>query len=143
MNLRIFFLHTDPSYTYRIMPPSISSRLSLSPSLHLFSSPSLSPFPSLPLRLPLPPPHLSFTSCPFLPIISLTHFHTLPMRRKEKEKNTHKTNTSYLPNDLLTDLPTYLLYALHLHFFLSLPLLLSRYKLTLPYRTVPAGPYLN
>lgn len=24
MNLRIFFLHTDPSYTCRIMPPSLS-----------------------------------------------------------------------------------------------------------------------
>lgn len=126
MNLRIFFLHTDPSYTYRIMPPSLSLSPPLSP-LPVSPPPSpSSPSSSFFQPIPLPAHHLTH---------SLTHFHTLPIRRKEKEKNTHKTNTSYLPNDLLTDLPTYLLYALRLHFFLSLPLLLSRYKLTLPYRT--------
>lgn len=83
MNLRIFFLlHTDPSYTYRIMPPS----------LHL--SPSISLFPLL-IFLSTHSP-----SCPSS--LSLTHFHTLPIRKKKKHKNTHKTNTSYLPNDLPT-----------------------------------------
>lgn len=122
MNLRIFFLlHTDPSYTYRIMPPSLSLSLSLPP------SPSF-PSPSFFQPIPLPAHHLT---------------HSLPYpadKKKEKNKNTPKTNTSYLPNDLLTDLPTYLLYALRLHFFLSLPLLLSRYKLTLPYRTCRTVP---
>lgn len=110
MNLRIFFLlHIDPSYTCRIMPPFLHLPLPVSPP----PSPS-SPSPSFFHLMPLPAHHLTH---------SLTHSLPYPAdeKQKEKEKNTHKTNTSYLPNDLLTDLPTYLLYALRLHFFFFVP----------------------
>lgn len=126
MNLRIFFLlHTDPSYTYRTMPPSLHLSLSLSPP----------PSPSSSFFLSTHSP-----SCPSSH--SLTHSLPYPTDKKKRKstrthtKQTHPTSqTIYLPIYPPTCYMPYVSIS-----FCSCLFLLSRYKLTLPYRTCRTVP---